>query len=501
VELVGLMPLGAVLDCAGAELTVAANGSILTEFVRHCCGLPRWQGLSVSQAVEHLFAAVQPSTRSELSGFLSATGQYLSLSRWAAVVALTAAPTITPSDALTTFAQHAARMTQLVAELLELLRLQGLSAKRAAKSSGPSALERAIAVKVRALISASTAISDRDGGSLLLPSAAASPVVPQRTTGETVQWGSAEGGLLVQARDIIATAELDSNLHPAQLRTKVDGILALVAALRPDRRGTNNAHLLSKFQTEPTAVVLKKSSGLWQLLGVVALQEVLEIVERSLTLLPVAFGAGLAQEGALLLASQVASILDATSARSSLVDAGALMTALHGAWSSVFEHALQQGDRYNEALAALIHMAEVEEQRAADKSGAVAGLSWREALRALVAQACNCGRLAWLCAIPEQQLQSVGSKGVCLGDAIAATFESLAATLDLPSSAERGVNYYECLMVFQLSRRNYREGARVMHALCKRSEQLPVSAETVQAETRSVEVLLLMCRNSYVSLL
>lgn len=195
-----------------------------------------------------------------------------------------------------------------------------------------------------------------------------------------------------------------------------------------------------------------------------------------------------------------------------------LMDEMHSAWFRVFEYSLllmqqQQSSRDvaasnsstamygQQALNAILHISELQEHRQSSRrrGQSVVVVTWRECLTSLVQQACTHGQLAWLCTIhsfasasfslhnssnndnesscwrssPQQQQQ-------CLGDAIANVLEVLAATLELPLTINsRGseaavavaggiVNYYECYLAYQMSRKNYRDTARVMYALIER---------------------------------
>jgi hypothetical protein len=264
------------------------------------------------------------------------------------------------------------------------------------------------------------------------------------------------------------------------LRRELDGLLSVGDALLSVSRIPLRQAQLATLWVDGNSVsdansaetlLRQQSGGICSVLGLAGVEDVLEIVDRSLSLLPRALGAGLAQDGALLLVDRVSQVLDATqhSAPRPGLSANAMMTELHGAWSRVFEYALLHGGRFSAALDALLHVAELEEQRLVDTSSlAAAGITWRDALRALVSQTCSSGALGWLCSIPEQQLQGFAKQGVSLAEAISSTLDVLAATLEVPTTAA-AVNYYECLFVYQLSRRDFQDGARAMHALSARS--------------------------------
>jgi hypothetical protein len=255
--------------------------------------------------------------------------------------------------------------------------------------------------------------------------------------------------------------------------------------------------------------------------------DVLELVDRTQALLPIADGAEAAVGGALGLVDLVTATLDALWQADSSPYSLALVGALHGAWSRVFEYAVLHGDRCNEALEALLHLAELEEQRALlrgihslpaspTKPGipapspspsssvraahaTVVRVPWRDCLRTLVAQACVAGKLGWLCSVPDRVLvvspspsssdsdggagtgtgtgTGTGKASLSLSEAISSTLEVLANTLDLHRSPVEGaagagqqapVNYFECLMVYHICRRKFQETARAAQSLLDR---------------------------------
>jgi hypothetical protein len=278
------------------------------------------------------------------------------------------------------------------------------------------------------------------------------------------------------------------------------------------------------------------------------LSDVLELVERSLPLLPRRMGASLAVEASLCLVEHVNCALDclpvqpsspsspssvsvSVSALGSL--SAALLCELRGAWTKVFESALLHGDMYAEALDALLHLAELEnqdQQEAQEQTQRIGGIGsgravpWRDCLRTLVAQACDCGRLGWLCSVPDRQLPvsnasnaststasagpqgsqggQGGTGGVCLSlsDAVASTLEQLGATLDVPllpllsapsdsnaqAKAQQGVSWAECLFAFQLAHRKFRDAARALHTYVRRidSEAHTQGAQGAQGAKR-----------------
>jgi hypothetical protein len=396
-------------------------------------------------------------------------------------------------------ARHRLRVTMLTSELYELLRAQWFALRhktfnRAAGAS--SGLEQQIAVKIRELMMAADEIAELavelQGESHFLPSPAMSPASnPVLTTSARAQESvpgvaSAMVSYLLQLGQRIMNQECASAGDNAQvkrcsLRRELEGLLSVSDALLSVSSVSLRQAQLATLWVEGNGVsdansagmlLRQQSAGLCSVLGLAGVEDVLEMMDRSLSLLPRTLGAGLAQDGALLLVGRVSHVLDATQhcAPRPGLSANAMMTELHGAWSRVFEYALLHGDRFSVALDALLHIAELEEQRLVDTSSlAAAGITWRDALRALVSQACTSGALGWLCSIPEQQLQGFAKQGVSLAEAISSTLDVLAATLDVPASAA-AVNYYECLFVYQLSRRDFQDGARAMHALSARSE-------------------------------
>ena len=136
----------------------------------------------------------------------------------------------------------------------------------------------------------------------------------------------------------------------------------------------------------------------------------------------------------------------------------ALERQLQSAWHLAFEFALQ-ARRLPDALNALQQITELEEcgvpaltvKTTGRDSGVGSGVGsvapWQQCLRALVVTACEVGRLGWLCSFPDVSLQpsestagagSGAGSGVAttrLKDAIAETLHLLAAGSDLPDTS------------------------------------------------------------------
>jgi hypothetical protein len=515
VELAGLLPLS--LLGSGASPGAAAadpRHSVLEGFVRHFCATQRQPTLQGRTG--HVLVALQLSVHSPLTAYLFAAGQYVCLSRLTSVALLEVTAIhgsanscddgFAPAGFFPAVAKTTGTVLQLTAELYELLRLQwyALHSHDAhtahARKPSPSRAEKAVAAKAAELMACLQGLSAlgrdfvRGSGS----SPTLSPGQPADIAGTAAESqrlaSDAATMLLDRARALVADAadlECPTAREVLEQQRQVDGMVSLAAGLQSLNRGSARTHPLQSLTVptaagELTAAALLRDhcAALCEVLGRTGLQDVLEVVDRALPLLPRAFGAALAQDGAQQLVALVVQSLDAFPASTSVKvrsETQGLLSELHSAWSRVFEYALLHGGRYGAALDALLHVAELEEQRLVDTATLSAvGVNWRDALRALVSQACEAGSLGWLCSIPEQQLKGFAKQGVSLGEAISATLETLAAALDLPT--DTAVNYYECLAVFQLSRSNYHDGARALHTLCLRSESTTAALGSAGAQ-------------------
>lgn len=506
VELSGLLPYGLIGPDAALPVAVEKGRSVLENFVQHRCG-SSIVGDASENAAAGVLALMVPSVHSPLAAYLFRAGQYLCLSRLSAVALLSVGESDTPfaldlgspvpHTLLAAAARLGGRSVQLTAELYELLRVQWFAVCSGPSGSSsrpgkPSRPERAVAAKVSELIACirelSDCAADLVGAASSLDAPALSPALSpssrldDRTDDDNVMRTSVSEAvalLLEHARTI--TANCPSSRCGSAYQPYLEGTLTLATALRSLNQGDAHAHPLSllrdsgpRAELSGTVLLRDHRAAFCDALQRAGLQDVLEIIDRALPLLPRAFGAALAQEGAQQQVTVVAQTLDSLPPDASVkagVGLRGLLAELHSAWSRVFEYALLHGRRYEDALDALLRVAELEEQRLVDAAvQSQAGVTWRDALRSLVAQACEAGCLGWLCSIPEQQLEGFAKQGVSLGDAIGATLETLAATFDLPSAGGTAVNYCECLFVFQLSRRNYQDGARALHSLCSRSD-------------------------------
>lgn len=525
VELAQLLPLSGLgtADPAGA-VAVDSRFSVLENFVRFRCATER--AATLEGAVSQLLVALQPSVHSGLSAFLFSAGQYACLSRWVSVTLLAPYDVVATvgedayaasAELLAAMARFGGRSMQLTAELYELLRMQWYALRTqstdASVTRSATRLERAVAAKATELMACAqeVAVVALDFTCNRAVSATPSPVPSPARALASVDMGvgveasaqrlvdEAVALLLEQGRLVALHGASTARQETIAQRLHFDGLLALASALlslnsQASGSSTTRTHPLQAFRGEDNRAVALLSDhcgGLCEVLGRVGLQDVLEIVDRALPLLPRAFGAALAHDGARQLAAAVAQSLDAFPTEASLKlreEAYTLLAELHSAWSRAFEYALLHGGRYGDALDALMRVAELEEQRLVDAAAlSPAAMTWRDALRALVAQACEAGCLGWLCSIPEQQLEGFAKQGVSLGEAISATLEMLAATLDPPSASSVAVNYYECLLVFQFSRRDFHEGARAMYTLCSRSESRESAASRAASSAAAVE--------------
>lgn len=521
VELAGTFPLSAVLTngrSAGDDISASSASldqpdcslSVLENFVRYYCA--RYGG---SSATLSILSAFVPSVHSEFAVYLFQAGQYVGSAKWAASARLLsgcgaldalAADDDDETDRLTRIAPAVGdlrtHLALLTAEYFELLRGQWF-VLQGGSSPPTSALLDAIHAKGTELLGVTQelgALASRliqeDGN--LTESALSSPMLSsqgQNRTGTNVSRDTASafctrlrscwkntcavlaGGISVKesssaldcANGLLALADAVLSVSAASQDTSFFATLLRAGGAASGQSGVDN-------------LVQRQAGELCSALHLAGLAGVLEVIDRSLPFLPREHGAALALDGALLQVEQVTDALDLFSQNSSnLLDrtacSQAMVAELHCAWSRVFEYALWHGDRYGEALEALLHVAELEEQRLVLSAGYLptTGVTWRDSLRTLVSQACEMGQLGWLCSVPDRQLLGYAKRGFSLGEAVAATLEVLATTLEVPTSAQSqpelstGVNYFECLYAYQLSRKNYHDAARVMHRYVERS--------------------------------
>lgn len=533
VELAAIFPLSAAFTGAGTAVAGKvkvesskpdSNASVFENFMRT---------LRNRTSLSRVFSSAQLSTHSELSGFLFRSGQYVSLSRWAALTQLVLAPSAADSlsdggggvhphgteQLLTCIGRCRAHITRLTAEYLELLRCQWYHLQRVPLSTAgsPTGPLAAIKQKMHDLLTATTeldTLADSVLSNVLLTGdATLSPMAGDRR--RSLHGADVARGMVQHLKTLwfdsvtrMRSANFACSLcQSKRVHNRLEGLLALADAVMyvgTVGKGSTLLALLADSSlpgqdAEGAAKELldNRLSELCRTLHLSTVSGVLEMLDRALFFLPRKEGSALAMEGALLLAEHVAATLDAVTQRSGLdrqACSQVLLTELHGAWSRVFEYALLHGERYTEALDALMRVAELEEQRVLDAdalssttsssfSAPAAVVPWRGCLRTLVAQACDMGKLGWLCSIPDRQLQGFAKQGFSLCAVIASTLEELAVTLDTPSAMNfNEANYFECLFVFHLSRRNYHDAARVMHKLLERKSITGPSSAELEAQ-------------------
>jgi len=534
VELAGLFPLSAGAHSARASAIGCDEGvSVLESFVRSACA-QTMQALSSPSSVpealsqlllEGALQGMRLSGSSALSAFLFAEGQYVALGRCAAVSRLNSAcvvenATLLPAAAtplsrlLVALCGCRQRLSQLVAEYLELMRLQWLCVQRRRslfQHVDEDPLDTPLLPAIRSKAGQLLAVfSDLDGlkteaaaaaeggaegacsGALLSAGlhAYCSDLQASLSAQQPAQGGLARAFLDVQLEGLAALLDALSSIAPAQAQDEQGSLLLAVIRARTLRPSDGSVATVPAYPAGSAAWALRHlceggSGDLGTVLQAKLLSDVLELVERSLPLLPRRMGASLAVEASLLLVEHVNCALDPLPVHAPCAGSysAALLAELRGAWTKVFEGALLHGDMYAEALDALLHLAELEEQEPELPQGRGGGraVPWRDCLRTLVAQACDCGRLGWLCSVPDRQLlpasASAGSAqgdGLSLSDAVASTLELLGATLDVPLAlsdapiAPQAVNWAECLFVFQLAHSKFRDAARALHTFVRR---------------------------------
>lgn len=489
--------------------------SVFENFVRHL-----HMGAAAQtqiQSVSRLFSAVRLSAHSELTRYLFHSGQYVGLSRWAALTELVQAPFALCTshldrhgfgveELLVSIGRCRICITKLTAEYLELLRCQWYHLQHPSHSHAQSASSgplSAIKMKVHELLAATQELNTladcalssayHSGDATLSPVAGdhrrAFPAA-DIAQGMVLHLRSEWGGRCANAHGL---GSQRSEWHVRSHLHHLEGMLALADAVVYVGSIGKGASMI-RVLTDSTALgegadgaardlLAHRMSELCRTLHLSSVSSVLEMLDRALFFLPRKEGSALAMDGAIRLVGHVSGTLDAVTQRSGLDRQSCsqiLLAELHGAWSRVFEYALLHGERYTEALDALLRVAELEEQRLLDVDvlSASAAVPWRGCLRTLVAQACDMGQLGWLCSIPDRQLQGFAKQGFSLCTAIAATLEELAVTLDTPSSMNfNEANYFECLFVFHLSRHNYHDAARVMHKLLERKASAGLGVE------------------------
>lgn len=234
-----------------------------------------------------------------------------------------------------------------------------------------------------------------------------------------------------------------------------------------------------------------KASSLCEILYISFLGDIIEVFERSVSLLlPISqqLLSEIICDGAEKLIVFISGILDSSVSVEPYPYQLALGRMLHSSWSIVFEYALMHTNKYDQAFEAIMKLAELDDLILVDESSSSSATSsssssrketsshshWQDCLHTLVSHACTHGRLDWLCSIPaDQRIQSYGSSDgsnqvVEVSDVVSTTLAMLANTLAVDGST---VNYIECLYVFLLSRRNYRDAARVMYTHACRIER------------------------------
>lgn len=471
---------------------VNARLSVLENFATHFCA---HHGRI---CVDSVLPALLPSVHSELAVYLFQSGQYVASGKWAALARLgstvgefvnvgyEAADDGALTRMVPVLSDMRTRATQLTAEYYELLRRQWLALQCAGSGlGGGTQLLAALRFTGLELLNVTQRLGALAADLMqedcyFTESALSSPSRPSHKDGP----GSSHEVFAAlqeklqstwQERSYLVTHRACTVAEICATGNFVDGLLSLTDAVQYVGASYNNSSFASGLirnledgddQLCAAKLLQEQASELCTSLHLSGLSSVLEIIDRSLPLLPREDGACLALEGALRYVEQLNVSLDVLAQSNNAKSTACtetLVVDLHGAWSRVFEYALWHGDRFGEALEALLRVAELEEQRLALTPGAVpaTGVTWRDCLRTLVTQACETGHLGWLCSVPDRQLLGYARRGLSVSDAVAATLEVLATTLE--TSSANDVNYFECLHVYLLSRRNYYDAARIMH--------------------------------------
>ena len=526
VELAGIFPLSAVLAPSGGAGPAASSTpasarvsggvtqpdvslSVLENFAKHVCA--HHGGFSMKSVLP----ALLPSVHSELAVYLFQSGQYVASAKWAAVSRLSSTIGDVADVGCEVFSEGPLprvlpvmndlrnRAAQLTAEYYELLRRQwyALQGAGAGGSSGSTLLLATVRSTGIELLSVTQRLGALAGDLMqedcyFAESTLTTPNISPQKSGSSSARGvlaalqvnlhaswKEKGDTLVRAATAPTVAEAGAASRHA------DGLLSLADAVQYIGASLGSPTFVSALVNGggdgddrkcAENLLLRQASEFCSALHLSGLSGVLEIIDRSLPLLPREDGACLALDGALRHVEQLTNALDVLGQSSSSRSAACseiLVVELHGAWSRVFEYSLWHGDRFGEALEALLRVAELEEQRLALTPGTVpaTGVTWRDCLRTLVAQACETGHLGWLCSVPDRQLLGYARRGLSLSDAVAATLEVLATTLE---TSPDEVNYFECLHVYLLSRRNYHDAARIMHRFVERSSPLHPEASS-----------------------
>jgi len=225
-----------------------------------------------------------------------------------------------------------------------------------------------------------------------------------------------------------------------------------------------------------------KISSFCEILYISLLSDVIEVFERSVSLVPEQMVSEIICDAAEKLIVVISGILDHASVEPSPYQL-ALGRLLRSSWFIMFEYALIHTDKYEQAFEAILKLAELDDLledqpysvTSSDQEGS--GPKWQDCLHTLVSHACTHGRLDWLCSMPtDEKIQSCGRSNqvVDVSDAVSRTLNLLANTLavDVHRRSEgNAVNFIECLFVFLISHRNYRDAARVMYTHACRIEK------------------------------
>lgn len=508
----------------------------------------------LSRLVREAITALQPSILSSFSKYLFTAGQYTCLIRWSSVMAsryddtnlitLSIPSSVAPVDVvpLLNAAIHLRVATsQHLSEYYELMRCLWYRDRRRRKARGVEdgkeedpdlTLTKLISMKAAELLSAASCLQklcniQRGSGSFLdQPSmeTVASSTAPVDNVQVAVLRDSfrrhlREERVRMTMNRVASSAPTGGGLHTAQPRLPLlplemqEGYLLLhdmfekLLADGPDEKSLMLAFIKSEYQVhccidssaldEAMKLIVQslfatKVSSLCEILYISFLADVIEVFERSASLLlPISqqLVSEIICDGAEKLVVVISSILDSASVEPSPYQL-ALGRLLHSSWSIVFEYALMHTNKYDQAFEAIMKLAELDDLllvhdfpssatvSSSSSMGAQEGSGsrhshWQDCLHTLVSHACTHGRLDWLCSIPaDQRIQSYGSDGsnqvVEVSDAVCTTLGVLANTLAVDGSV---VNYIECLYVFLLSRSNYRDAARFMYTHACRIER------------------------------
>lgn len=319
VELTGIFPLSSLVTSSDSTSSLQPDCtlSVLENAVRFLCADQKLSVLSI-------MSALQPSVHSVVSVYLFQSGQYVGSSRWAAVARLHLAadsPDDTRTDGplarvMPVMCVLRARLAQLTAEYFELLRCQWFSGQLRAAStatSGSSALVSAIRAKGSELVGATQELGVlaaelmqeacySSESAMATPSL--SPAKTSQTTPRTV--GAAiHTSLYAQWQMSFAALRATANVEELSAAAAfLEGLLALSDA---SQFLVNTSASDSFFAAlaissgedvglSSSASLLRQPSELCTALHLSGLSCVLEIIDRSLPLLPREEGAALALE-------------------------------------------------------------------------------------------------------------------------------------------------------------------------------------------------------------